>query len=170
MPWQPPPGLSQDLVVTRPRRPTSVTLLALATAALLAPTACSDGGARTPRRPTRCRPPTVVRQSDRMTTDEPFGPACSSAPKGSTGSFAGMPKNPVATAASNNPALSTPVTAVKKAGLVDTLNNAQNITVLAPANDAFAKCAWAASARLTSAPTTPYAHHRFVTRPRAAAA
>ena len=42
------------------------------------------------------------------------------------------------TAASNNPALSTLVTAVKKAGLVDTLNNAENITVFAPTNDAFA--------------------------------
>ncbi|MEU9307273.1 fasciclin domain-containing protein [Streptomyces sp. NPDC048256] len=31
------------------------------------------------------------------------------------------------------------LTAVKKAGLVDTLNNAQNITVFAPTNDAFAK-------------------------------
>ncbi|MER7974256.1 fasciclin domain-containing protein, partial [Streptomyces sp. NPDC096080] len=47
--------------------------------------------------------------------------------------------DPVATAASNNPALSTLVSAVKKAGLVDTLNNAQNITVFAPTNDAFAK-------------------------------
>ncbi|HZE34340.1 MAG TPA: fasciclin domain-containing protein [Actinoallomurus sp.] len=35
--------------------------------------------------------------------------------------------------------LSTLVTAVKKAGLVDTLNSAQNITVFAPDNDAFAK-------------------------------
>jgi uncharacterized surface protein with fasciclin (FAS1) repeats len=31
------------------------------------------------------------------------------------------------------------VTAVKKAGLVDTLNNAEGITVFAPTNDAFAK-------------------------------
>ncbi|MYR01860.1 fasciclin domain-containing protein, partial [Streptomyces sp. SID6139] len=31
------------------------------------------------------------------------------------------------------------VTAVQKAGLVDTLNNARNITVFAPTNDAFAK-------------------------------
>ncbi|NEE46455.1 fasciclin domain-containing protein, partial [Streptomyces sp. SID8455] len=51
----------------------------------------------------------------------------------------GMAKDPVATAASNNPALSTLVAAVQKAGLVDTLNNAQNITVFAPTNDAFAK-------------------------------
>ncbi|MFB6553499.1 fasciclin domain-containing protein [Streptomyces sp. NPDC056405] len=71
--------------------------------------------------------------------DEPFGPACSSVPKDGAGSFDGMAKDPVATAASNNPALSTLVTAVKKAGLVDTLNNAENITVFAPTNDAFAK-------------------------------
>ncbi|USQ85258.1 fasciclin domain-containing protein [Streptomyces phaeoluteigriseus] len=73
------------------------------------------------------------------TTDEPFGSACASVPKDGAGSFDGMAQDPVATAASNNPALSTLVTAVKKAGLVDTLNNAQNITVFAPTNDAFAK-------------------------------
>ncbi|MFB6895556.1 fasciclin domain-containing protein, partial [Streptomyces hydrogenans] len=60
-------------------------------------------------------------------------------PKEGEGSFDGMAKDPVATAASNNPALSTLVTAVKQAGLVDTLNNAENITVFAPTNDAFAK-------------------------------
>ncbi|WP_327593245.1 fasciclin domain-containing protein [Streptomyces chartreusis] len=71
--------------------------------------------------------------------DAPFGPACSSVPDDGAGSFDGMAEDPVATAASNNPALSTLVTAVKRAGLVDTLNNAQNITVFAPTNDAFAK-------------------------------
>ncbi|MFI2765781.1 fasciclin domain-containing protein [Streptomyces echinatus] len=71
--------------------------------------------------------------------DQPFGAACSSVPKNGAGSFDGMAKDPVATAASNNPALSTLVAAVKKAGLVDTLNNAQNITVFAPTNDAFKK-------------------------------
>ncbi|MFE2298667.1 fasciclin domain-containing protein [Streptomyces sp. NPDC059445] len=77
--------------------------------------------------------------SSASSMDQPFGPACSSVPKDGAGSFDGMAKDPVATAASNNPALSTLVTAVKKAGLVDTLNNAQNITVFAPTNDAFAK-------------------------------
>ncbi|ATZ28306.1 Cell surface lipoprotein MPB83 precursor [Streptomyces lavendulae subsp. lavendulae] len=71
--------------------------------------------------------------------DQPFGPACAGVPKEGAGSFDGMAKDPVATAASNNPALSTLVTAVKKAGLVDTLNNAKGITVFAPTNDAFAK-------------------------------
>ncbi|MFF8840715.1 fasciclin domain-containing protein [Streptomyces sp. NPDC015130] len=74
-----------------------------------------------------------------MTDDQPFGPACAGVPKEGAGSFDGMAKDPVATAASNNPALSTLVTAVKQAGLVDTLNNAENITVFAPTNDAFAK-------------------------------
>lgn len=73
------------------------------------------------------------------TADAPFGPACASVPKTGPGSFDGMGQAPVATAASNNPELSTLVTAVKKAGLVDTLNTAENITVFAPTNDAFAK-------------------------------
>ncbi|NEA20426.1 fasciclin domain-containing protein [Streptomyces halstedii] len=71
--------------------------------------------------------------------DQPFGPACSTVPQDGAGSFAGMAKDPVATAASHNPALSTLVAAVKQAGLVDTLNNAQDITVFAPTDDAFAK-------------------------------
>ncbi|WP_217195523.1 fasciclin domain-containing protein [Streptomyces buecherae] len=70
---------------------------------------------------------------------KPFGPACASVPDEGSGSFDGMAKEPVATAASNNPELSTLVSAVQKAGLVETLNSAENITVFAPTNDAFAK-------------------------------
>jgi len=43
----------------------------------------------------------------------------------------------VATAAGNNPALSTLVGAVTAANLGDSLNSAQDVTVLAPANPAF---------------------------------
>jgi uncharacterized surface protein with fasciclin (FAS1) repeats len=68
----------------------------------------------------------------------PFGSACAAVPASGSGSFDGMAKDPVATAASNNPVLSTLVTAVKAAGLVDTLNSAKGITVFAPTNDAFA--------------------------------
>ncbi|MFI0719351.1 fasciclin domain-containing protein [Streptomyces sp. NPDC021224] len=71
--------------------------------------------------------------------DQPFGPGCAAVPKNGAGSFDGMAQDPVATAASHNPALSTLVTAVQKAGLVDTLNNAQGITVFAPTDAAFAK-------------------------------
>ncbi|HWD07599.1 MAG TPA: fasciclin domain-containing protein, partial [Actinomycetota bacterium] len=72
-----------------------------------------------------------------FTTD--FGPACSSVPTSGAGSFTGMTQDPVATAASNNPVLSTLVTAVTKAGLGDTLNSAPALTVFAPDNSAFAK-------------------------------
>ncbi|TDD85131.1 fasciclin domain-containing protein [Actinomadura darangshiensis] len=72
-------------------------------------------------------------------SDQPFGAACSTVPASGKGSFSGMATDPVATAASNNPALSTLVSAVKEAGLVDTLNSAQDITVFAPTNDAFKK-------------------------------
>lgn len=68
-----------------------------------------------------------------------FGAGCAAVPKSGSGSFSGMTKAPVAVAASHNPVLSTLVTAVKKAGLVDTLDNAQALTVFAPDNAAFAK-------------------------------
>jgi uncharacterized surface protein with fasciclin (FAS1) repeats len=68
-----------------------------------------------------------------------FGSACGAVPKTGAGSFNGMATDPVATAASNNPVLSTLVTAVKAAGLVDTLNTQKAITVFAPYNGAFGK-------------------------------
>ncbi|HVK27737.1 MAG TPA: fasciclin domain-containing protein [Nocardioides sp.] len=68
-----------------------------------------------------------------------FGPGCSAIPTSGKGSFDGMVKDPVATAASNNPLLSTLVTAVTSIdGLADTLNGAEALTVFAPYNDAFA--------------------------------
>ena len=70
--------------------------------------------------------------------DQVFGPACDQVPADGDGSFDGMSTAPVASAASANPLLSTLVTAVTKAGLVDTLNSADGITVFAPVNDAFA--------------------------------
>ena len=69
--------------------------------------------------------------------DEPFGAGCSAVPTDGEGSIEGMADDPVATAASNNPALSTLVAAVTAANLGDTLNSAPDITVLAPANPAF---------------------------------
>ena len=70
---------------------------------------------------------------------EPTGPGCASVPDDGAGSFAGMAEDPAATAASNNPLLSTLVAAVTEAGLVDTLNGPGPFTIFAPSNDAFAK-------------------------------
>ncbi|WP_198588181.1 fasciclin domain-containing protein [Geodermatophilus chilensis] len=72
-----------------------------------------------------------------MAAAEPFGEGCTAVPAEGEGSFTGMTDDPVATAASNNPVLSTLVQAVMQANLVDTLNSAQDITVIAPANPAF---------------------------------
>ncbi|MET0426546.1 MAG: fasciclin domain-containing protein [Actinoplanes sp.] len=70
-----------------------------------------------------------------------FGSGCAAVPTdpSNKGSFQSMAQVPVATAASGNPLLSTLVTAVKQAGLVDSLNSADGITVFAPTNDAFKK-------------------------------
>jgi uncharacterized surface protein with fasciclin (FAS1) repeats len=77
--------------------------------------------------------------SDTDAGAQTFGSACAAVPTSGPGSFNGMATAPVASAASANPVLSTLVTAVKKAGLVDTLNSQKAITVFAPTNDAFGK-------------------------------
>ena len=85
-------------------------------------------------------PSDTMTSSDSMDASSAvFGEGCAAVPKDGKGSFNGMATDPVATAASNNPLLSTLVTAVKTAGLADTLNSAPEITVFAPVNDAFAK-------------------------------
>ncbi|MCX5403043.1 fasciclin domain-containing protein [Streptomyces sp. NBC_00335] len=123
------------------------TALAAAAAAVLpfALAACSDSGSDSAAGSSADKSGSTSAASQAATPDAstamdtPFGPACSGVPTEGAGSFDGMAKDPVATAASNNPALSTLVAAVKQAGLVDTLNNAKDITVFAPTNDAFAK-------------------------------
>ncbi|SET86200.1 fasciclin domain-containing protein [Geodermatophilus poikilotrophus] len=85
--------------------------------------------------------PAAPETSTEMGTDaaaaEPFGEGCTAVPADGEGSFTGMTDDPVATAASNNPVLSTLVQAVMQANLVDALNTAEDVTVIAPANPAF---------------------------------
>jgi uncharacterized surface protein with fasciclin (FAS1) repeats len=80
--------------------------------------------------------PSAASQTSAM---QPSGPGCASVPTSGSGSFAGMAQDPAATAASNNPLLSTLVTAVGKANLGDTLNGPGPFTIFAPVNAAFAK-------------------------------
>jgi uncharacterized surface protein with fasciclin (FAS1) repeats len=112
-------------------------------AALMAMAACgsstsASGGSSSAAAPASTTMASPSSASGGAATSD-FGPACSQVPATGAGSFNGMATAPVATAASSNPVLSTLVTAVKKANLVNTLNSAQNITVFAPANSAFAK-------------------------------
>ncbi|GAB3548437.1 putative surface protein with fasciclin (FAS1) repeats [Actinopolyspora lacussalsi] len=76
------------------------------------------------------------------TVDDIYGPAASKVPTdpGNEGSAKGMVDDPVGTAASNNPLLTSLTKAVQTAGLVDTLNKSDaSYTVFAPANSAFEK-------------------------------
>jgi hypothetical protein len=73
---------------------------------------------------TTSAPASMPASSSAAADAQTFGPACSAIPTTGAGSFDDMVKDPVATAASNNPLLSTLVTAVTKAGLTDTLNGA----------------------------------------------
>ena len=112
----------------------------LAAGLALTAAACSSSpSSSSASSPATSAPASSAPASSGATTASDFGPGCASVPKTGAGSFTGMSTAPVATAASANPVLSTLVTAVKKAGLVDTLNSASGITVFAPDNAAFAK-------------------------------
>lgn len=123
--------------ITRFQR-AAVTVVA-AVALPLALTSCSSDDGKDTKSESSSAAEDTADDAAGDSADAPFGPACASVPKTGPGSFDGMGQAPVATAASNNPELSTLVAAVKKAGLADTLNTAENITVFAPTNDAFAK-------------------------------
>src|SRR5215218_9591554 len=113
--------------IPSPRRAAVAGVLGMA---LLA-AACSSNDAGS----TGSQTPAPSTTAASMTASGPFGAAC---PASGAGSLEALAQDPVATAAANTPQLSTLVTAVKKADLVNTLNTAEGITVFAPTNDAFA--------------------------------
>ena len=111
--------------------------VALATLALSLSACGSKDDSASPTTSTEAAPTTMASASNVSLT--PFGAECSQVPTTGEGSVQGMSNDPVATAASNNPLLTTLVTAVKQAGLVDTLNGSGPFTVFAPINPAFEK-------------------------------
>jgi uncharacterized surface protein with fasciclin (FAS1) repeats len=128
----------------RTMRATKLTALAAAATFSISLAACgssdsSTGSSAAAPAPTSAAPSPMMSSGTNMMTN--FGAGCAAVPTDASnaGSFQAMAQVPVATAASGNPLLSTLVTAVKQAGLVDTLNSASGITVFAPTNDAFNK-------------------------------
>ena len=126
-------------------RATKLTALTAATIFSISLAACgsnddssSGGSAAAPTMTSAAPSMPAASPSDMMAN---FGSGCSAVPSDPSdkGSFQSMAQVPVATAASGNPLLSTLVSAVKKAGLVDSLNSSSDITVFAPTNDAFKK-------------------------------
>jgi uncharacterized surface protein with fasciclin (FAS1) repeats len=67
-----------------------------------------------------------------------IGNDCGMIPAAGMGSMHGMAMDPVVTAASHNPLITTLAAEIKKAGLTATLDSASGITVFAPDNQAFA--------------------------------
>jgi uncharacterized surface protein with fasciclin (FAS1) repeats len=115
------------------RRTGAVAALALVASVGLA--ACSDGDSADSTANDMASAPSADQMDAAAQT---FGAGCSAIPSDGAGSFNGMATEPVATAASANPLLTTLVAAVGRAGLADTLNSADGITVFAPTDDAFA--------------------------------
>ena len=119
-------------------------LTAIAALTLVA-AACGDDDDSEPAAASQPAPVATAAPADSAMSEEagqmasqPFGPACTAVPSDGEGSFGGMADDPAATAASNNPVLSTLVSAVMQAGLADTLNGEGPFTIFAPTNDAFA--------------------------------
>lgn len=117
-------------------------LVALMAILALVLAACSSGDTEdattTTTAPTTTTTEMMEEMDDMGLSTVNYGPACSAVPMDGEGSFDGMADDPAATAASNNPVLSTLVSAVVEAGLVDTLNSEGPFTIFAPYNDAFA--------------------------------
>ncbi len=103
--------------------------------------ASTTGGTTVESAPADETTTTADTMGDDSAAAAPEGEGCAAVPTDDSdeGSFAGMADDPVATAASNNPALKTLVAAVTAAGLGDTLNTGGPFTVFAPVDDAFAK-------------------------------
>jgi len=132
---------------TRLHTRASLVAAGLLAATALALTACSStsGSMSESTKPAAGAPAASPTQTMDPAADL-VGPGCAAyaqqVPSGA-GSVAGMAEDPVATAASNNPLLTTLVAAVSgklnpKVNLVDTLNGSE-FTVFAPVDDAFKK-------------------------------
>jgi uncharacterized surface protein with fasciclin (FAS1) repeats len=131
----------RENIVRKIQRLAAVGALAALTVALAA---CGSGGTTSSQAPSPAAAAPMTSSApaagDGVTTNaDVFGPACNMLPQGDApGSLNNMGPNPVATAASSNPLLTTLVTAVGKVpGLADTLNSQKAITVFAPYNGAF---------------------------------
>jgi uncharacterized surface protein with fasciclin (FAS1) repeats len=111
----------------------------LAAAALVCSAGIASATTEPPTEPMTSEPMTSEPMTSESMAAGPSGAACAAVPNEGEGSVDGMADDPVGTAASNNPLLSTLVAAVSAAGLVDTLNTGGPYTVFAPINTAFDK-------------------------------
>lgn len=106
---------------------------AVVAALILAGGGCADGApAHRPAAPGAAATGGVTEVSDI------FGPACRRLPPSGPGSPPSMRDQPVGTATAGGPLVGALAAAVREAGLVETLDDAPALTVLAPSDEAFA--------------------------------
>ena len=122
-----------DKGLTRGGRATAMPVIACALA--VAAAACGSTTTAQPAASRQAASPSASATASAVT----IGTDCGMIPEAGMGSMHGMAMDPVATAASHNPQLTTLAAEVKKAHLTGTLNSAQKITVFAPDNAAFKK-------------------------------
>jgi len=122
--------------------PTGLVMIAAAVA--LTATACASTASSTSAAPpassatTATTPQAAASPSESMTeTAGTIGTDCGMIPAAGMGSMHGMAMDPVVTAASHNPLITTLAAEIMKADLTATLNTAKSITVFAPDNQAF---------------------------------
>ena len=110
-------------------------------AAIVALTAAGCGSSTTSAAPpgSAATHHAMAEHSHAMAETARFGPDCGMVPAAGMGSFHGMSMDPVVTAASNNPLLTSFAADVKTAGLTGDLNSMHAVTVFAPADSAFRK-------------------------------
>ena len=132
----------------KPRLALTVAIAAVALTASACGSSSTDAGSTTSPSTSSSSPAETPSATESPMADSAalVGPGCAEYAKAvpdGAGSVEGMSKDPVATAASNNPLLKTLVASVSgklnpKVNLVDTLNNG-DFTVFAPVDTAFAK-------------------------------
>ena len=115
-----------------------VTLVGAVIAGALALTAAACGSSTPSATPAASPSHHAMATHHPMAESAQFGSDCGMIPAAGMGSFHSMSMDPVATAASHNPLLTTFAADATTAGLASELDSMHAITVFAPANAAFA--------------------------------
>ena len=128
----------QTTGTSRTARPGTITGGVLASLVALTAAACGSSASSAPAA-SGASPSHHAMAHHAMAETARFGSDCGMVPATGMGSFHGMSMNPVVTAASHNPLLTTLASDIKTAGLTADLNTMHAVTVFAPANTAFSK-------------------------------
>ena len=123
--------------LARGGRAAALPVIAVALAVTAA--ACSSAASTTSTPPAAFQHAAASPSKSMTETAATIGTDCGMIPAAGMGSMHGMAMDPVVTAASHNPLITTLAAEISKAELTSTLNSARNITVFAPDNEAFKK-------------------------------